>query len=166
MKANIGEEIVGAYLTEVLECQYIAYNARPPGGGVAGLDELDVVGFDFKQKKVYLCEVTTHILGALYTDNKTTVEKLVKKHLAQQRYAENHLTDFPKREYMFWSPSVPVGYITTNLEKRTKRSGLQLVINGEYKRRIEELRRKARTNAADTNNAAFRMLQILEHLRD
>ena len=83
--------------------------------------ELDVVGFDFKKKKVYLCEVTTHILGALYKDNKTTVERMVKKHLAQQRYAESNLSDFPEREYMLWSPNVPVA-TSPRTSRRKRRS--------------------------------------------
>lgn len=64
---------------------------------------------------------------------------------------------------MFWSPVVPVGYLTEELPKI---EGLELVINGEYKRRVEELRQLARSTAHDAGNDFFRMLQILEHLRD
>lgn len=162
MKANIGEELVGAYLTEVLGCHHVSYNARPPGGGLKGLAELDVIGFDFDAKKVYLCEVTTHLRGALYVDNKTTADRILRKHESQKAYAKNHLKGFPTREFMFWSPRVPVGAITKRL---VAAKGLQLIINGEYKRRVEELRKKACEYVRDTNNSAFRMLQILEHVR-
>ena len=64
---------------------------------------------------------------------------------------------------MFWSPVVPKGYLTENLAKI---NGLELVINGSYKERIELLRLRARTEAQDTGNPFFRALQILEHLRE
>ena len=63
MPTEIGEYLVGAYLKLVLECSVVDYNARPAGGGIQGLGELDVIGFDFVKRKVYLCEVTTHLDG-------------------------------------------------------------------------------------------------------
>mgnify|MGYP003596688698 CR=1 FL=1 len=43
---------------------------------------------------------------------------------------------------------------------------LQLVINGEYKKRIDELRILAANTTHDARNPFFRMLQMLEHMRD
>ena len=63
MKTEVVEYIVGAYLKIIKGCDFLDYNVRPPGGGLEGLNELDVVGLDFKNKIVYLCEVTTHIRG-------------------------------------------------------------------------------------------------------
>lgn len=103
MKTNIGEYIVGAYLKIIKYCDFVDYNVRHPGGGLKGLNELDVVGLDFKNKKAYLCEVTTHITGLLYKDNKTTVKRIKNKHKIQKEYAEAHLSSFPVRYYMFWS---------------------------------------------------------------
>jgi len=87
IKTDIGEYIVGAYLKVIKKCDIIDYNARPPGGGLEGLNELDVVGLDFKNKSVYLCEVTTHIRGILYKDNKTTIVTIKKKYEKQKEYA-------------------------------------------------------------------------------
>ena len=42
---------------------------------------------------------------------------------------------------MFWSPVVPVGYITRHLSEI---NGLNLVINGEYKRRVNCPLKKAK----------------------
>ncbi|MBK7793007.1 MAG: hypothetical protein IPJ62_11085, partial [Betaproteobacteria bacterium] len=42
--------------------------------------------------------------------------------------------------------------------------GLKLIINGECKRRIEELREQARINTHDARNPFFRMLQIMGHM--
>jgi len=162
IKTDIGEYIVGAYLKVIKKCDFIDYNARPPVGGLEGLNELDVVGLDFKNKSVYLCEVTTHIRGILYKDNKNTIVKIKKKFEKQKEYAEKYLLDFPKRYYMFWSPVVPKGYITEELEKI---DGLEVVINEKYAKCIDELRGKAKVLTNDVGNPFFRVLQILEHLR-
>jgi hypothetical protein len=162
IKTDIGEYIVGAYLKIIEECDFIDYNVRPPGGGLKGLNELDVVGLDFKNETAYLCEVTTHIRGVLYKDNKTTIEKIKKKYMRQKEYANKYLPGFLKRHFMFWSPVVPKGYITKELEKI---DGLELVINKEYAQCIDELRIKAKELTNDVGNPFFRMLQILEHLR-
>ena len=163
MLTDVGEYIVGAYLKLKLDCDFVDYNVRPPGGGIKGLSELDVIGLDFKSNTVYLCEVTTHIRGVLYRDNKTSVERIKKKHERQKIYASEHLESFGKVHYMFWSPVVPVGYITEHLANI---ESLELIINGEYKRRIEELKDLARATTHSTQNPFFRILQILEHLRD
>jgi len=63
---------------------------------------------------------------------------------------------------MFWSPVVPVGYLTEHLPQIR---GLELVINQHYAAKIEELRSLARTETHDAGNEFFRALQILEHLR-
>ena len=162
MKTEVGEYIVGAYLKIIKECDFVDYNVRPPGGGLEGLNELDVVGLDFKKKIAYLCEVTTHIIGLLYKDNRTTVERIKTKYERQKEYANKQLLDFPNRYFMFWSPVVHKGYITSELEKI---DGLELVINEKYTQYIDELRKKAKELTNDVGNPFFRMLQILERLR-
>jgi hypothetical protein len=162
MKTNIGEYIVGAYLKIIKDCDFVDYNVRHPGGGLKGLNELDVVGLDFKNKIAYLCEVTTHIRGVLYKDTKTTVERIKNKHEKQKEYANEHLSNFSDQYFMFWSPVVPKGYITSELGKI---DGLELVINEKYAQCIDELRIKAKELTNDVGNPSFRMLQILEHLR-
>ena len=44
--------------------------------------------------------------------------------------------------------------------------GVELVLNKTYAERIKELTKAAREKANDTGNPAFRLLQILEHLRE
>jgi hypothetical protein len=65
MPTEMGEYLVGAYLKLVFECSVVDYDARPAGGGLQGLGELDVIGFDFVGRNAYLCEVTTHLDGLL-----------------------------------------------------------------------------------------------------
>jgi len=158
----MGELVVGAYLKLCLGCAFVDFNVHPPGGGIEGLGELDVVGLDPDSGRAFLCEVTTHIRGLLYVSNAETVARIRKKHLRQRDYATKHLKAFPNISYMFWSPVVPVGILTEGLAKI---EGLQLVINQEYARRVGELRQLARTEAHDAGNDFFRALQILEHMR-
>lgn len=163
MLTDIGEYIVGAYLKLKIGCDFVDYNVRPPVGGLEGLEELDVLGLDLKNNVAYLCEVTTHITGLLYKNNQETVARIRKKHDRQKKYASNYLTQFDKVRYMFWSPVVPRGYLTENLARI---EGLELVINANYKKCIEELRELARYTTHDTRNPFFRMLQILEHMKN
>ncbi|MCA1066023.1 hypothetical protein QTG56_25970 (plasmid) [Rossellomorea sp. AcN35-11] len=162
MATDIGEYIVGAYLKTIMDCDYVDYNVRIPGGGYRGLSELDVIGLDLKTKTAYVCEVTTHLRGTLYKDNPTTVQKITKKHAVQKEYAKIKLNDFETVRYMFWSPVVPVGYITENLANL---SSLELVINKEYTRCIDQLKEVANNTTNDLGNPFLRMLQIIGHLR-
>jgi hypothetical protein len=163
MRIDIGEQIVGAYLKIIERCDVVSYNVRPPGGGLLGLNELDVIGLRFADKTAFVCEVVTHIRGTLYGSGNTgTVTKIVAKHERQKSYAEAHLNDFPAPRYMLWSPRVPVGAITQMLSAYPE---LELIINSAYKEKVEALRSEARKRTNDEGNDAFRMLQILECLR-
>lgn len=162
MKTEMGEYIAGCYLKLVLDCDVVDYNVRFPGGGLKGLNELDVVGFRFSDKTAFVCEVTTHIRGVLYKNNSTTVKKIIEKHRVQKKYADKRLRLFRNKRYMFWSPVVPKGYITSHLAKIRD---LELIINSDYASCVDELRDKARSLTHDVGNPFFRALQILEHLR-
>lgn len=162
MSADIGEYIVGAYLKIIEECDFVDYNVRIQGGGHRGLNEIDVLGVNFKKKKAFVCEVTTHIRGVLYGSYEETYNKIKTKYKHQKEYANRYLTNFKTKEFMFWSPRVPVGKLSKRLEKI---EDLQLIINGDYTKRIEELKKAAKKNTAQTGNIFFRTLQILECLR-
>ena len=164
MSTNIGEYIVGAYLKIILDCDVVDYNVRPPGGGLNGLSELDVIGLNFKSDKAYLCEVTTHILGLNYSGIDNTIKRVKAKHNAQRRYADTQLSNkFNEFEYMFWSPVVPKGRLSKGLQDIGE---MNIIINGEYKSRVKELERKSSEFSHDVGNPFFRVLQILHRLRD
>lgn len=162
MKTELGEYLVGAYLSQHLGCDFIGYNIRPRVSGLKGLAELDVVGLRHKDKTAFLCEVTTHLDGLQYGSYATTISKVRDKHERQKLYADQHLKEFRDVQFMFWSPVVREGAITTALEKI---SGLKLIINKEYAARIRELQDGAKKTTRDTGSPAFRFLQILAHLR-
>ena len=163
MKTEAGELLVGAYLKIIQECDVVTYNSRPPGGGLRGLGEIDVVALQFHSRTAYLCEVTTHIRGIGYVNgNADTIRRIQQKFRRLRTYADTVLTNFPNRHFMFWAPVVPVGYVT---ERLSRIDGLEVIINQDYTQRIDGLRERARIRANDENNDAFRLLQILEHLR-
>lgn len=163
MKTDVGEHVVGAYLKLELGCDVVDYNVRPPGGGLEGLGELDVVGYDFRGGRAYLCEVTTHIVGLQIGSYENTVKKIRAKHERQRAYAAANLRRFEDVRYQFWSPCVPKGFLTESLACI---EGLELMINGKYKAAVEALRKRARVEKHDTVNPFFRMLQIMEAMRD
>ena|SRR5216684_3601780 len=162
MVTDIGEYLVGAYLQLIDGCDFVQYNVRPPRGGLEGLNELDVIGFNFVAKTAYVCEVTTHITGLLYGTYSETIQKLKDKHQRQRTYALKYLTNFDKLIFQFWSPVVPVGAITSGLSELKE---LELVINDEYTRRVQSLQELARSTTYDARNPVFRLLQILAHMR-
>jgi hypothetical protein len=159
---DVGEYIVGAYLQLIEECDFVDYNVRPPGGGLKGLGELDVVGLNFGKSTAFICEVTTHIRGVLYKNNSETVARVRRKLVRQKEFADDRLKNFQNLRFMFWSPVVPVGFVTQGLAEI---DGLEVVINGEYKRRVEQLVKLAKRATHDAKNPFFRMLQIMGHMR-
>jgi len=163
MITEIGEYIVGAYLKIIEECDFIDYNVRPPGGGREGQTGFDVLGLNLKRKSCYLCEVATHILGLHYgKGNQDTLDRIATKHARQVAYAEEYLSNFDQFHYMFWSPYVPEGILTTGLDKI---EGLEMIINKDYTAKIDDLRDLAGELTHDLGNPFFRTLQILERLR-
>ncbi len=162
MKTEIGEYIVGAYLKQRCGCEFVDYNVRPPGGGLEGLAELDVVGLNFSKREAFLCEVTTHLRGLHYGTYQESFERVRNKFRRQKVYAKKHLANFKTVHFMFWSPVVPRGKLT---EALSQIKGLQLVINERYTECVNELRKLAQDTEHGTGNPFFRALQILEHLR-
>jgi len=163
MKTEIGEYIVGAYLKIIKECDFVDYNVKPRGGRLEGLNELDVIGINFKNNSVYLCEATTHITGLLIQDAETTMNKIKQKHKRQKEYYKKYLNNFSNPHFMFWSPFVSKGK-TEKLKKDRSLKGLELIINEKYASCIRELEGKAIKMTNATGNPFFRMLQITERI--
>lgn len=160
MAVDIGEELVGAYLGEIEQCDHVLYDVRVPGGGLRGLKELDVIGLRFSDNTAYLCEVTIHLKGLLTGKGyESTIRKIREKHEWQIEYARRQLVAF-KPLYQFWFPRVPSGLLP-GLEQI---ENLELVVNSRYKERVEKLNAEAAKYTSPTGNMAYRLLQILEHL--
>ncbi len=162
MDTTMGEYAVGAYLMLRLNCDIITYNVRFPERGQYAKGELDVVGLNFKTNTAYLCEVSTHIIRLGIGDYETSVRKIREKHERQQEYAQKYLTHFTTVRCMYWAPRVPKGLV--NLLQEIE--GLELIFNDQYTKSVEELRERARNTTKKIGNPFFRVLQILEHLKD
>jgi hypothetical protein len=158
---GMGEYIVGAWLKLIKKCDIVDYNLRSPLEGMAGLNELNVLGLDFKHKTAYLCEVNTHLDGLQYKNTNSAIEKIGNKYFNMRHYAAERLAEFPDRHLMFWAPLVGPGVESVLKELK----GLELVINNDYTSNILALQELARKGTEDTGNPAFRVLQILGHTK-
>ena len=101
MGTEMGEYLVGAYLKMILNCDVVDFGVRFPGGHLRGLQEIDVIGFKFADRSVYMCEAVTHLTGALYGDYPRTVEKVKAKLSFHKDYARDRLDSFP----VWWHPT-------------------------------------------------------------
>jgi hypothetical protein len=167
---DIGESIVGAYMRYIRECEVVIYNTflRDRQG------ELDVIALKTGEpRRVWLCEVTTHIGGMLYPGTGGTDGTVAKLHDKLNRAREFAAITFPEDTLHFeiWSPRVAKGKLTTAFESLGEEAGamgmdLSFVINEEYTERLRELVAHAKRNSSATSEPAYRMLQVLGHLRD
>lgn len=163
MKTEIGEYVVGAYLRLIEECEAIEYNVIPPGGGIEGMGDLDVIGYRFKDNSVFICEVKTHLDGLCIGNScSDAVNKVKDQHKRQKQYVSKYLYMFKNPHFMFWSPIVPKGKITEGLNEI---SGLELIINEDYTKKVDILMEAANKTISDIGNPFFRTLQLLQKLR-
>lgn len=162
MTAEMGEYLVGAYLELIEECDVVSYNIRFPETGIKGLGELDVMGLNFKSKTAFLCEVVTHLSGLLYSKGREeTTKRIFKKFDNQKSYARKYLRDFKAIRFQLWSPIVRKSLVYD----LGKKKGLELIMNQQYTHCINQLIERAKPSTKQTGNPAFRMLQIITHMR-
>jgi hypothetical protein len=184
-ETQLGEHIVGAYHKLVTDCEVVSYNQRSKTEGEQM--EIDVIGIDSTdgEQVIYTCEVITHLHGTIYpgepstsrwdefgnTDYQYTLEKLWKKFTADHEYVTEVFDDADQYVFQLWSPVLPRGYLTDGLDQFAAEfeaeynHDIEMIINGEYTDRVEDLRELAADDKKDYGEPAFRFLQILEHLR-
>ena len=162
MIVDIGEQIVGAYLRIINKCDYINYNVKPNTTGLETLDEFDIVGFNFINSSVYMCEVTTHLNGINYGSYEKTIRKVNEKYKKQRKYAENYLNMFRNIYFQYWSPVIPEGKL---LKALLNIDGLYFIANKEYTEKINELKKEIISIKSITNNDFIRIIQIMQNLR-
>src|SRR5687767_4385454 len=152
--ADIGELVVGAWLTQVENYDFVVYNQRPGRDlpesvapkGLAGvsarLGELDVIGLHTPKRESYLAECTTHLGGMLYAGGPdASVNKLKRKFALSSAYAKllEERTDLNPR-LAFWSPKVPQAVMdrVPEVEDAANRA-IEVVTNDAYTDRINEI---------------------------
>jgi hypothetical protein len=117
------------------------------------------------RRTIYVCEVSTHIRGM----GASAIRKVPEKLARVRDFAE---ATFPGGDYrsQWWSPYVHEGATTRGFNAlvdawAAEKRKLEFVINEEYRRRVGLLAEQARKHPATASEPAYRMLQILTHLR-
>lgn len=169
MAIEIGESFVGAYLRFKLDCPVVQYNVPSVRQG-----EIDVLGINYSKKTVFVCEVITHLGGAMYSGQANgksvdqTVSRLEKKFALHREFVREAFPGFAPN-FMVWSPYFSEGGTTAKLRAVCKDwrgpGRLQLMINGEYAQAMKELMDEAASHTRQTGEIFFRTLQLLTHLR-
>ena len=166
---DIGESIVGAYIRYIRGCEVVVYNTflRDRQG------EIDVVALRTgPPREVWVWEVTTHIGGMLYPATGGTDGTLSKLSAKVSRAKDFAATTFPgdRLHFEIWSPRVSKGKLTDAFDELKNEMAaedvdLDFVINEDYTANLRCLADHARRNRSATSEPAYRMLQILTHLR-
>lgn len=176
---DIGELVVGAWLSQVQGYDFVVYNQRPGRDlpesiapkGLAGvsarLGELDVIGLNTPKRTSYLAECTTHLGGLLIGRNTdTAIAKLKNKFAVSSAYA----TVLEERTELqptlaFWSPRVPRAISERKAELDTAAGRpIEMVTNELYAERVASLVEAASRRTTSTGNDFYRSLQLLAHL--
>jgi len=171
---NIGEEIVGEFLRVIFGCDFVSYNVYTQ----EDQGEMDVVGIDLLNRKVYICEVATHLItGLQYVRNgqPDNVRRFTAKFVKSLRYAKNHFKNY-SIELMLWSPIVKdqgskaknnqmrdIKKIKSHMSSKHKCT-VTAIINDKYQTCLDALRAYARRETKEMKSPVLRIMQIEEKL--
>ena len=161
---DIGESLVGSYLRYIESCDFVHYETYGEGQG-----ELDVLGMRLADKRVWLCEVAIHLGGLEYGKGYAGSRDKVKQKIDRADVLAQRLFSDQQATFEFWSPRVPPGlaHMLDELEHDYTGRGLDVtfITNERFTERIETLRERAAKDMKSTSEPAYRLLQILAHLR-
>lgn len=171
---NVGQQLVSAYLRCIRKCDFIQTNLYT----VDVQGEIDVVGINLAERKVYVCEVAIHLTTGLryVKDNRpNNVNKLVEKFTRDIAYARKYLGDY-EHHFMLWSPIVKqsrgspandqMGHLS-EVKRRVMEGSqvdLECVVNLGFQAAMQEMREFAGRQSAELQCPLMRLLQIEELL--
>ncbi len=192
MYAKAGELIVGAYLKAVDGVDWVVYNQGAvedkDGINVLGLttrnSDLQCSIAEEEWKKMYGCEVITQLGGMLFEgspqterwnsfggdDCQYTLERLWDKFRWIDTYTQTTVGAIGESNYQLWSPVVLDEELLDGLDKLVEDFEdeygveIEMVINEEYKNRIDELQIHADGDTKDYGEPGFRFFQIIENI--
>jgi hypothetical protein len=171
---NVGEQLVSSYLRYVRGCEFIQTNLYT----VEAQGEIDVVGINLKQKKVYVCEVAIHLTtGLQYVKDKrpNNIQKLTDKFSRDIEYATKYFSEY-ERHFMLWSPIVKdsrgqaqynqLGHLEAVKSNIKEKYGvaLECIVNEAFHSSLKELRKYAAAQTSELQCPLLRLLQIEELL--
>jgi hypothetical protein len=172
---NPGERLVGDYLRYVKGCDFIDFNVYTK----LAQGDIDVIGVDHAKKRVYICEVVTHLTtGIQYVKNARpdTADRLIKKFVKDINYGAAAFRGYAVL-YMLWSPVVHRSTGTPQYDQfahlarvrdeiRAKTAvEIQFVTNEDYGKAIDALRAFAARETKELKSPVMRFLQIEEWCR-
>jgi hypothetical protein len=171
---EVGEELVGAWLRKIAQCDFVQYNVALRGKQ----GEIDVIGLNLEKKTAYVCEAATHLAGGMqYVMNgvHNNVERLTRKFRGDIDYAAQFLPEFHHR-FQLWSPIIKPSADTASHNQfrdlndirrkvwASHQVEVEMVVNESYLARVLELRTLAAVETAASEFPVFRLLQILARL--
>lgn len=173
--SNVGEELVADYLRFVIGCEFVSMNVSTPD--VQG--EIDVVGMSLKEKRLYICEVATHLeTGLNYVKNGVpdNVGRFMKKFAKNIAYARKYFPEY-EHKIMLWSPIVKnqkatakhnqmrdISTIKRQIWEKYKVK-LEAVVNEVYLEALEQLREIAARKTEALESSVMRLFQIETKLK-
>jgi hypothetical protein len=141
--------------------------------------EIDVVGIDLDNRKLYVCEVAIHLsTGLQYTKDKrpNNINKLTEKLTRDIEYARKYFKDYDT-EFMLWSPIVKlrkdspvysqVGHLESVAQAILKSHSVEVtfVINERFQKYLLEMREFAARQSAELKCPIMRLFQVKEQLK-
>lgn len=170
---NAGEHLVGQYLREIKNCDFVVYNLQTD----FAQGEIDVIGISTAKKEVFVCEVATHLqTGLQYTKNKKVdnIQRFLDKFKKNITYAKKNFEGY-NATFMLWSPIIKspikknakINQLKDILEIQNKIQSkynikIELIYNEKYLECINELRVIAKNTKPEMKSPIMRFLQIEE----
>jgi len=160
---DMGESLVGAYLRYGEKCDFVVYGTQTEEQG-----EIDVIGFQVEQRRVWLCEVATHLDGLQYGSSAAATLAKVRQKVKRAAAFGDLMFGDQQRRFEWWSPKVGPSLAreleAVEAEFTEGETEVAFVVNAEYARRVGVLVEAAKKGTKATPELFFRTLQILTHL--
>ena len=172
---NAGEQIVASYLRYIRKCDFIQTNLYTKGEQ----GEIDVVGINLSENRVYLCEVAIHLITGLFYGKGgqyNNIDKLTDKFSKDIEYARKYLHEY-KPTFMLWSPIITdskgkaennqtmhLEAISNNIRKKYKVE-IKMVVNEKFQACLDEMRDFAEKQTEVLQCPIMRFMQIEAYLK-
>ena len=171
---NVGEELVASYFQYIRGCDFIQKNLPT----VDAQGEIDVVGINLKEKKLYIAEVAilSTALQLTYNKRPNNIQKLTEKFSRDIEYAKKYFAGYD-RHFMLWSPIVKGGgkralqydqldhlkQLNSNIRSKYKVE-IEFVVNERFLSCLNEMRTFVKSKSGELKCPVMRLLQIEDWL--
>ncbi len=168
---NVGEQLVSSYLRYIRDCDFTQVNLYT----IESQGEIDVVGLNMAEQRVYICEVAIHLTTGLKYERPNNVQKLTDKFARNIEYARKYLREY-SQHFMLWSPIVKdtkgkpennqirhLEEIKANIKERYE-IDIECIVNQKFQECLSELRDYAKKETKALQCPVLRLMQIEESL--